>query len=319
MECPIQVAVKSADPPRGLDIAGVAVGKEPGEGDGGSLRARRSRDHRQRAPSPWGSLFGQGLRNRPSGPRWVERCSPVAVIPKENLAAYLPAVSRSALVALVVANAFVAFQTFRHEWGYYEVMLIYWVEVVILGFYNVLRMLVVGVVGAAPLGGWAARWVDLGSALNRLALTAIGVGFFVVKFGAFAFTIGLFVLLLPAFLAVEGDGSGSALHRALIAAGPGFIMAAGVLGLSHGISFARNFLAGREYDRIDVVTLAFWPYVRMSLVAVTLLVGLAIAGLLPVVGRHAGFAGVMVLLKLGVDAISHLFEHRRLAVERTPA
>ena len=227
--------------------------------------------------------------------------------------------SRSALVTLVIANAFVAFQTFRHEWGYYEVMLIYWVEVVILGCYNVLRMLVVGVAGAAPLGAWAARWVDLGSALNRLALTAIGVGFFLVKFGAFAFTIGLFVLLLPAFLVPEGDGSGSALHRALMAAGPGFFMAAGVLGLSHGVSFARNFLGAREYDRIDVVTLAFWPYVRMSLVAATLLAGLAVEGLLPGVRRHAGFAAVMVLLKLGADAMSHVFEHRRLAVERASA
>jgi Family of unknown function (DUF6498) len=226
-------------------------------------------------------------------------------------------VSRSALLALVLANAFVAFQAFRHEWGYYEVMLIYWLEVVILGFYNVLRMLVVGVVGAAPLGAWAARWVDLGSALNRLALTAIGVGFFVVKFGAFALTIGLLVLLLPAFLDVEGDGAGAGLHRALLAAGPGFLIAAGVLGLSHGVSFARNFLAGREYDRIDVVSLAFWPYVRMSLFAATLLVGLAIAGVLPGVGRHAAFAGVLVLLKLGVDAMSHVFEHRRLAAERT--
>jgi hypothetical protein len=228
-------------------------------------------------------------------------------------------VSRSALVALVVANAFVAFQTFRHEWGYYEVMLIYWVEVVILGFYNILRMLVVGVVGAAPLGAWAARWVDLGSALNRLAFTAIGVGFFVVKFGAFAFTIGLFVLLLPALLDVDGDGSAAGVPRALTAAGPGFLMAAGVLGMSHGVSFARNFLAGREYDRIDVVSLAFWPYVRMSLVAATLLVGLAIAGLLQGVGRHAAFAGVMVLLKLGVDAVSHVLEHRRLAAGRAAA
>jgi len=67
------------------------------------------------APSLWGSLFGQGLRNRPSGPRWVERCCPLGVIPKETSplrpdvsAGYLPAVSRSALVALVIANAFVA-------------------------------------------------------------------------------------------------------------------------------------------------------------------------------------------------------------------
>src|SRR5919106_190829 len=54
--------------------------------------------------------------------------------------------SRAGLVALVVANLFVAFQTLRHEWGFYEVMLIYWTEVAILGFYNVLRMLIVGLV-----------------------------------------------------------------------------------------------------------------------------------------------------------------------------
>lgn len=224
--------------------------------------------------------------------------------------------SRSALVALVIANALVAFQTFRHEWGYYEVMLIYWVEVVIVGCYNVLRMLVVGVVGAAPLGAWAARWVDPGSALNRLALTAIGVGFFVVKFGTFAFTIGLFVLLLPAFLYAESERAGAGIPRALMAAGPGLLMAVAVLGLSHGVSFARNFIGAREYDRIDVLTLAFWPYVRMSLVALTLLVGLAIAGVLPGVGRHVAFAGVMVLLKLVVDAMGHVLEHRRLGTER---
>lgn len=227
--------------------------------------------------------------------------------------------SRSALGALIIANAFVAVQAFRHDWGYYEVMLIYWVEVVILGLYNVLRMLVVGVVGAAPLGAWAARWVDPGSALNRLALTAIGVGFFVIKFRR----------LRPHDRSLRSPVAGVpdrgerwlrlALHRALLAAGSGFLIAAGVLGLSHGVSFARNFLGGREYDRIDVVTLAFWPYVRMSLVAAILLVGLAIPGLLPGVGRHAAFAGVMVLLKLGVDAMSHVFEHRRLAAERTNA
>ena len=137
--------------------------------------------------------------------------------------------SRSALVALVVANLFVAFQTFRHEWGFYEVMLIYWAEVVILGFYNVLRMLVVGVAGAQPLGAWAARWVDFGSVLNRLALTGVGVGFFLVKFGGFALAIGLFVLLLPALLSDEANTSGVRLLRALMAVGPGFLTAAGAL------------------------------------------------------------------------------------------
>src|SRR5688572_7759334 len=98
--------------------------------------------------------------------------------------------SRMGLTTLVLANLVVAFQTLRHEWGYYETLLIYWSEVVILGAYNVFRLAVVGVFGAAPLGAWAARWVDLGSRLNRFLFTAVGVGFFVLKFGAFALGIG---------------------------------------------------------------------------------------------------------------------------------
>jgi hypothetical protein len=218
--------------------------------------------------------------------------------------------SRAAFVALVVANLFVAGETLRHEWGYYQTLLIYWVEVVIIGFYNVLRMMVVGVFGAAPLGTWAASWLDLGSRLNRLVLTAIGTGFFVFKFFGFALVVGLFVVLVPALLAPDGQAGGADAFRAVIAAGPGVAVAAGALFLSHGVSFVRNFLAGREYDRLDILRLVFWPYLRMSLVAGVLLVGLALARLVPGLGRQTAFAVVMVLLKLGADAVSHWLEHR---------
>ena len=225
-------------------------------------------------------------------------------------------VDRVGLIALVVANLFVALQALRHEWGFYEVMLVYWSEVAILGGYNVLRMIVVGVLGAAPLGAWAARWVDLGSPLNRLGLTTIGVGFFVFKFGGFALAIGLFVLLLPALLTPDGEASLATVHQGLRAAGPGFLTASGALILSHGTSFVRNFLMGREYDRVGILGLAFWPYARMSLVGGLLLVGTAVARLLPGVGRQTLFAAVIVLLKLGVDLVSHVVEHRWLATER---
>ena len=205
-----------------------------------------------------------------------------------------------------------AFLTVRHRWGYYETLLIYWAEVAILGGYTVLRLLVVGVVGAAPFGAWAARYVDLGSRLNRLVLTLIGVGFFIFKFGAFALVIGLFVVLLPAMLQ-DGESGAVAVHRALLAAGPGVATAIAALVLSHGVSFVRNFLLGREYDRIGVVELVVLPYARMGLVLVVLLAGVGIAGLWPGVGRETAFAVVMVLLKLGADAAGHLAEHRRLA------
>lgn len=222
--------------------------------------------------------------------------------------------SRAGLVALVIANLFVALQTLQHEWGYYQTLLIYWSEVVILGGYNVVRLMVVGVFGARPLGDWAARWVDPGSRLNRFIYTVIGVGFFVLKFGGFALTVGLFVLLLPAFLRPDGQG-GASIHRALIEAGPGLLTATGALCLSHGVSFLRNFLLGREYDRVSIVSLVFAPYVRMSLVGAVLLLGIAIARLVPALGQETAFAVVMVLLKLLTDAVSHTLEHGQYLAE----
>jgi hypothetical protein len=37
-----------------------------------------------------------------------------------------------------------------HEWGYYETLLIYWCEALIIGAYNLLRLLVVGLASEQP-------------------------------------------------------------------------------------------------------------------------------------------------------------------------
>ncbi len=222
-------------------------------------------------------------------------------------------VNQIGLVALVLANLFVALQTVRHEWGYYETLLIFWTEVAVLGGYNVLRMLVVGVFGAEPLGSWAARWVDLGTRLTRLLVTLFGIIFFIFKFGGFALGIGLFVLLLPAMLAPAGQAGGISIHRALHAAGPGLLTASAMLCLSHGISFIKNFLLDREYDRVSIGSLMFWPYARMSLVGGVLLAGIVIARMVPGLDSATSFAVVMVLLKLLADALSHGLEHAWLA------
>lgn len=226
--------------------------------------------------------------------------------------------SRTGLAALIAANLFVAVQILRYDWGYYNAILIFWLEAVILGGYNVLRLMVVGVAGAAPFGSWVAGWLDLGSGLNRLILTLIGVGFFVVKFGAFALIIGIFVILLPATLSPEGSAGARTIQRALSEGGPGLLWTVGALCLSHGVSFVRNFLMDREYDRLNILFLVFWPYARMTLVAGVLLIGIATASLVPGLGRETTFAVVMVLLKTGVDALSHFVEHCWFTVEQPP-
>jgi uncharacterized protein DUF6498 len=237
----------------------------------------------------------------------------VVSLPQRNPSKRPEPVSRIGLAALVLANLFVALQAVRHEWGYYQTLLIFWTEVAVLGAYNVLRMLVVGVFGAEPLGSWAARWVDLGSRLNRLLFTLFAIGFFIFKFGGFALGIGLFVLLLPAMLAPAAETGGISIHRALHAAGPGLLTASALLCLSHGISFIKNFLLDREYDRVSVGSLMFWPYARMSLVGAVLLAGIVITRMVPGLGSATSFAVVMVLLKLLADALSHRLEHVWLA------
>jgi hypothetical protein len=94
------------------------------------------------------------------------------------------------------------------------------------------------------------------------------------------------------------------------AAGPGVAMAVAVLIVSHGFSFTRNFLLGREFARLSVVGLIFWPYARMFLVALVLSLGLVLAKLRPGVGGTTAFAVLMVLIKLAADAVTHLWEHR---------
>ena len=216
------------------------------------------------------------------------------------------------LTALVVANLLVALQAVLRGWGYYETLLVYWLEAVTIGAYNVLRLLVVGLFGQRPFGAWLSRRVGLSSGA-RLAFTLFGTAFFVIKFAGFALGVGVLVVGLPAFLS-RGSGGGAAhVFAGLHAAGPAVGLAVGALVLSHGFSFMRNFLLGREYARLSVFGLIFWPYARLSLVVLVLGLGLVLARTQRTIADTTAFAVALVLVKLAADAATHVMEHRWLA------
>ena len=221
--------------------------------------------------------------------------------------------SRSAIAALILANLLVAVQAVRGGWGYYETLLIYWCEALIIGAYNVVRLLLVGVLGRAPLGATIGQWVDLGPWYNRLFLTVVGAGFFVAKFGAFALAVGFLVVALPAGLPDTGSSRDMRVLEGLRAVGPGLFIAVVALLVSHGVSFVRNFLLRRESLHMNVLTAIVWPYARMFLVAVVLAGGLVVVALAPELADATAFTIVIILLKLGADAASHFFEHRWIA------
>lgn len=209
--------------------------------------------------------------------------------------------------SLIAVNLIVAFVVIFQKWGYYSVLLIYWVEAMIIGLYGLGRMCVACWFGE-PFG----KRIGVKDGASRLALSLVLGGFYILKFGGFALGLGVLVALAPGFLA---DGASSQkwteVTRGLNAVGAGVAIVAALLFISHGISFVSNFLRRREYKKSNVIVLLFGPYVRMILVLVVLAAGFGVTVIFPALYRTTAFAAGIVLVKLLADAVSHALEHHQ--------
>jgi hypothetical protein len=220
--------------------------------------------------------------------------------------------TRLPATALIAANLVVAAVTLYRGWGFYEIIIVYWCEALIIGGYNVAKMILVGLAGH-PFG----KSIDAGDFLTRLFLLVIVLGFFVVKFGGFALATGLLVAAVPAFLGQAPDAGARDIWHGLRAVAGGVAIGIVVLFISHGISFVMNYLVRREYENANLFVLLFWPYVRMSLVMTALAAGLVIAALIPALDTSSAFGVAVVLVKTAADLVMHQVEHAMLARKTT--
>lgn len=226
--------------------------------------------------------------------------------------------SRLGLGALITANLFIALHALNSGWGYHQALLIFWFEALIIGGYNVLRLLVVGLFGDQPFGAWLSRMVSV-SVCDRIVATLIGTAFFVVKFGAFALSAGFWIVALPAYFDAAGSRPADRVMEALSEAGAGLGIAVGALVASHGVSFVWNFLWKREFATRTVIGLVFWPYVRMALVLAVVIGGMFYVNLNPGLEAAPTMVALFFLVKTIADAVTHVWEHRSFAPrEATP-
>jgi hypothetical protein len=194
----------------------------------------------------------------------------------------------SALV-LVAANLVPLVGVVAFQWSVFSILLLYWCENVVVGAFNVLRMLF-----AAPQN------------LAANASKAFLVPFFIVHYGMFATVHGIFVLTL------FGPGghvspSPATFLAAVRGAGIGYAVLAIVL--SHGFSFVHNYLAGGEFRRASPPLLMFQPYARVMILHVAILLGGFAAQAL---GAPAAALVVLIALKTALDLRSHVAERRKL-------
>jgi hypothetical protein len=210
-----------------------------------------------------------------------------------------PGASPVAAPLLLLANAVPLVGVLAWDWRVGDVVILYWIENLVIGLFNVLRIL-----AAQPEGARA------GFAAGKLVLAA----FFVVHYGGFCAGHGVF---LAAMFPVVGPGGARLGIDGVVLdmlREPGLLAAVAALAASHGYSFVRNYLGREEYRRVDVQRLMMRPYGRIIVVHLFVIFG----GLL-VQGAKAQVPALLlfVVLKTAIDLGMHRRERGLLA--RQPA
>jgi hypothetical protein len=194
--------------------------------------------------------------------------------------------------ALVLANLVPLVGVVFLGWDVFVVVFLFWLENVVVGFFNLLRML----------------WIERGAEQFPLAKLLV-MPFFLVHYGMFTAIHGVFVLVL--FGGMMQRGAEFPTVQTVVDIVTRYHLWIPVLALfaSHGYSFIANYVASQEYRRVTLQQLMRQPYTRVVVLHLTILFGgfLVMALKLPVVG-----AFLLVVLKIVVDLRAHLREHARL-------
>jgi uncharacterized protein DUF6498 len=196
---------------------------------------------------------------------------------------------------LVVANVVPLLGVVTHHWTVFAVVLLYWCENVVVGLFNVLRMLF-------------ARPQDPLAQAGKIVL----VPFFCVHYGGFTFVHGIFVFALfgGGFKNGGFDLSPHTVLAAVRQAGLGWAVAA--LFASHGFSFFHNYLAGGEYRNVGLSQLMTQPYARVVVLHIAIIGG---GFLVMSLGSAVPALVLLIVLKTALDLAAHLAERRKLGAD----
>jgi len=204
---------------------------------------------------------------------------------------------RPSVIALLLANLVPVFGVLCLHWEVFPLMFLFWSENVIVGVFNVLKMLTAN--PESPLS-WA----------GKLFI----IPFFCVHYGMFTFVHGIFVVTL--FGGGMQHGMGFPTPETFWHVMQEYHLGWAVLGLaiSRGISFATNYIGNGEYRRASLPVLMQQPYGRIVVLHIAILGGgfLMLALHSPVVGLL-----LLVALKIALDLGGHLTERKKFAGNQT--
>jgi len=166
------------------------------------------------------------------------------------------------LIEIFAVNMLAVVGVFLFGWSALTLVLLYWLENLIVGAFNVVKIVMSGISSGRS------------GTLASLFLAP----FFVVHYGMFCFVHGLFIV------ALFGGGSGMASNEGFTLSGLAGTVAARVQGdraMAWGVAmlaafhlylFARYWVAARRWQVSDPLTQMFAPYSRILVVHLTIMI-----------------------------------------------
>jgi len=190
------------------------------------------------------------------------------------------------LLVLGLANALPIAGVLLLGWKVFPLVLLYWLENVVVGGFNVGKLLL-------------ARPQEPAYSVGKLFI----IPFFIFHFGMFTLVHGVFVFALFGAKSLPRFDSLAELPEAIRAYHLGW----GVLALvvSHGLSFYWNYFENGEYRRASLPILMMQPYARLVVLHLAVLFG---GWIVLTLGSPLLALLVLVALKTAADVRAHQAE-----------
>jgi len=203
------------------------------------------------------------------------------------------------VIMLVLANLIPLAGVLFLGWETFPLVFLFWLENVVVGVFNVLKMLI-----AAPQNG-----------VNWLA-KAFMIPFFCVHYGMFTFVHGVFVVGFFGKQFRRGAPAPDVDLFLRLISEQHLWVAVIALFASHGFSFVWNYLKRGEYQRASLAALMQQPYGRVVVLHVAILGG---GFLVMAMGSPVAGLVLLVLLKIALDVRAHVKQHQRLTANAPAA
>ena len=193
---------------------------------------------------------------------------------------------RISLIALIIANLVPIVGVIVAGWDAGTIVLLYWTENIIVGFYNVVKLAL----------------VKTDDSIRREMGRSV-ISFFCLHYGLFCFGHGIFVLLLISMTKGNPD-----LSRLKLLFGQIVWPSLGLF-VSHGVSFVENTLIHKEYKSVTARQQMKQPYGRIVLLHVAILFAMFV---LMRLGPSVGLLVALIAGKILLDLWLHNRSHRNL-------